>query len=95
MSLSIVALLEANPTLYLDKTEFQLKIVRHVDVSLRRRRVFGRQVDARNGNVRIPPNPGSLSHSRFRNSQPICKGLYAVRPIKHNADDFESRVSII
>jgi hypothetical protein len=34
------------------------------------------QVGARHGNIRIPPDPESLSHSRRQNSQLICKALY-------------------
>jgi hypothetical protein len=34
MTFSILALLEANPTLYLDRIQLQLKTVRHMDVSL-------------------------------------------------------------
>jgi hypothetical protein len=96
MTFSILTLLEANPTLYLDRIQLQLKTVLHVDVSLpticsqplpprmaqdgqeeRKARVFRRHVDARKGNGLIPPDPGSLSHSHFQNSQLICKGPYS------------------
>jgi hypothetical protein len=95
MTFSILALLKANPILYLDRIQLQLKnctacgcfTSNHLSQPVpprmaqeeRKARVFRRHVDARNGHVLIPPDPGSLSHSRFRNSQLICKGLYHSR----------------